>query len=335
MKGYGITLSPMSRASARARSADAPATGYSGFVQLARETEDAGFAGVFIPEAVNDALMCSFAVANATKRVHIGTWIVNIYLREPALCAIAAEMVQEAASGRFVLGLGVSHRPALEARGIDMGNARTRLRHDTEIIRKAFRGELEMFGMKFPSPSRPIPIYFAALALETSKLAGELADGLMLYMCAPERMRKSIDAANQVAKSLGRAEDSLTMTCGLPVFLHDDLSAAYETARRGLAFYGALPFYNRIMSRSGFAEPAARIMEAARRRDAKAMADAVTNDLADAVALVGPASRCIERLAAYREQGADVLILAPNPVNEDYASAVRRIHKAFAKLNQA
>ncbi len=333
MKGYGVTLSPMSRNSSRTGATDLPAGGFPGFVQLARETEDAGFGGVFIPEALNDALLCSLAVANATRRIAIGTWIVNIYLREPMLCAVAAETVQEVAQGRFILGLGVSHRPALEARGIEMGNARDRLRRDTEVIRKAFRGELEMFGMKVAAPSHPIPVYFAALALETSKLGGELADGLMLYMCTPERMRKSIDAAKQVARDLGRAPGSVTMTCGLPVFLHDDLKVAYEAARRGLAFYGALPFYNRIMSKSGFAEPAARIMEAAKRRDSEGMAAAVSNELADAVALIGPASRCIERLGAYREQGADVLILAPNPVNEDYASGVRRIHKAFAKLN--
>jgi alkanesulfonate monooxygenase SsuD/methylene tetrahydromethanopterin reductase-like flavin-dependent oxidoreductase (luciferase family) len=333
MKGYGITLSPMSRISLPTSSSDSPVSGYRGFVQLARETEDAGFSGVFIPEAINDALMSSLAVANATSRINIGTWIVNIYLREPALCAVAAEMVQEAAQGRFILGLGVSHRPALEGRGIEMGNARARLRSVTVTIRKAFGGELEMFGMKFPSPSQPIPIYFAALALETSKLAGELADGLMLYMCTPERMGKSIDSANQVAREQGRAAGSLTMTCGLPVFLHDDLKVAYESARRGLAFYGALPFYNRIISKSGFADPAARIIEAAKRRDSSAMAAAVTNELADAVALIGPASRCIERLEAYRRQGADVLILAPNPVNEDYASCIRHIHKVFAKLN--
>jgi len=320
MKGYGITLRPV-------------VPGLSTFVQLARETEDAGFGGVYIPEAVNDALMCSLAVANATKRIDIATWIVNIYLRDPALCAIAAEMVQDAAQGRFVLGLGVSHRPALEARGIEMGNARDRLRNDTDIIRKAFNGELSMFGTKFPKPAHPIPIYFAALALETSKLAGEMADGLMLYMCPPERMRKSIDAANKVAQEKGRAPGSLTMTCGVPLFLHDDLKTAYEAARRGLAFYGALPFYNRIMANSGFADAAGRIMEASKRRDSNAMVAAVTNELADAVALIGPASRCIERLAAYREQGADVLILAANAVDEDYPSALRRVHKTFAKLN--
>ena len=156
----------------------------------------------------------------------------------------------------------------------------------------------------------------------------------MLYMCTPERMRKSIDAANQVAREHGRASGSITMTCGVPVFLHEDLKVAYETARRGLAFYGALPFYNRIISKSGFAEPAARIMEVlAKRRDSDAMAAAVTNELADSGRLIGPASRCIERLAQYQQQGADVMILAPNPVNEDYASCVRRVHKAFAKLN--
>src|SRR5580693_4752483 len=101
---------------------------HSEFIQLAREVEDAGFSGVFIPEANNDALMCSYAVAKATKHIQIGTWIVNVYLREPTLCAAAAEMVQDESGGRFILGLGVSHRPALEARGIDMGNARDRLR---------------------------------------------------------------------------------------------------------------------------------------------------------------------------------------------------------------
>jgi len=115
---------------------------YPEFLQLAREVEDAGFSGIFIPEANNDGLMCSYAVAGVTKRVDIGTWIVNIYLREPTLCAAAAEMVQDAANGRFILGLGVSHRPALEARGIDMGNARDRLRRTRKLSAKRLAARL-------------------------------------------------------------------------------------------------------------------------------------------------------------------------------------------------
>lgn len=303
------------------------------FLQLAREVEDAGFSGIFIPEANNDALMCSYAVAGVTKRVAIGSWIVNIYLREPTLCAAAAEMVQDVSDGRFILGLGVSHRPALEARGIDMGNARDRLRRDTTVIRSTLSGETAMFGMKFRRPKRPIPIYYAALALETARLGGELADGLMLYLCTPERMRKSIDVAREAAKQHGRIPTEIAATVGLPVFLHSDLKVAYAAAQRGLAFYGALPFYNRLIARSGFESAANAIMQAAKRHDADAMAAAITEPMIDSLALVGPEARCFERLDQYRKHGAELPIIVPNAVNEDYSTSVRRIAKSFAKLN--
>jgi alkanesulfonate monooxygenase SsuD/methylene tetrahydromethanopterin reductase-like flavin-dependent oxidoreductase (luciferase family) len=303
------------------------------FLQLAREVEDAGFSGIFIPEANNDGLMCSYAVAGVTRRVAIGTWIVNIYLREPTLCAAAAEMVQDASDGRFILGLGVSHRPAMEARGIEMGNARERLRRDTTVIRETLSGETSMFGMKFRKPAKRILIYYAALALETARLGGELADGLMLYLCSPERMRKSIDVAREAAQQHGRKPADIAATMGLPVFLHDDLKVAYAAAQRGLAFYGALPFYNRLIARSGFESAAKAIMAAAKRGDPGAMAAAVTEPLIDAVALAGPEARCFERLEEYRKRGAELPIIVPNAVNEDYSTSVRRMAKSFAKLN--
>lgn len=320
MAQCGFSLSPMS------------GIPHPEFLRLAREVEDAGFCGVFIPEANNDGLMCSYAVAGVTKRIEIGTWIVNIYLREPTLCAAAAEMVQDASDGRFILGLGVSHRPALEARGIEMGNARDRLRRDTSVIRATLNGETTMFGMKFRQPRCPIPIYYAALALETARLGGELADGLMLYLCTPERMRQSIDAAHASGAQHGRKPSDIVATVGLPVFLHDDLKVAYAAAQRGLAFYAALPFYNRLIARSGFATAANVIMEAARRHDASAMAAAVTEPMIDALALIGPESRCFERLEQYRKHGAELPIIVPNPVNEDYPTSVRRTLKSFAKI---
>jgi alkanesulfonate monooxygenase SsuD/methylene tetrahydromethanopterin reductase-like flavin-dependent oxidoreductase (luciferase family) len=303
-------------------------------VQLAREAEDAGFEGVYVPEATNDALLDCYGIAAATKRVKIGTWIVNIYLRDPLLCAAATATVQDAANGRFILGLGVSHRPALEARGIEMGNGRDRLRHDTEIIRKTLRGEpTAMFGMRFRAPAHPVPIYFAALALETARLGGEMADGLMLYLCSPDRMRKSIMAARAAAEESGRAVTSVKMTVGLPVFMHDDLARAYEAARKGLAFYAALPFYNRLLARSGFEREAKAAMEAAARRDSAGMAAAISESIADAVALVGPRARCLERVGAYTSAGADLPIFVPNPIDEDYPACVRRLFKALRPLN--
>lgn len=318
MTTCGLSISPFSGIS------------HGELVQLALEAEQARFSGVYIPEASNDALMCSYAVARDTSRIQIGTWIVNIYLRDPALCAAATEMVQDASDGRFILGLGVSHRPALEARGIEMGNARARLRHDTEIIRKTLNGETMMFGMKFRQSKKPVPIYYAALALQTARLGGELADGLMLYLCTPERMRQSAEVAHEEARKHGRKPSDVTVTVGLPVFLHNDLKRAYAAARRGLSFYGALPFYNRLLSRSGFDAPAARIMDAAKRRDSEAMTAAVSEEMVDALALVGPQARCHERLEQYRRAGAEIPILVPNAVEEDYSTGVRRVLNAFA-----
>jgi alkanesulfonate monooxygenase SsuD/methylene tetrahydromethanopterin reductase-like flavin-dependent oxidoreductase (luciferase family) len=321
MANLGFSLSPMS------------GIPFPEFFDLVRAAEDAGVSGIFVPEANNDALMCCYGIAHVTKRVQIGTWIVNIYLREPTLCSAAAEMVQDAADGRFILGLGVSHRPALEARGIDMGNARDRLRRDTVVLRDTFAGRTEMFGMKFRQPKKPIPIYYAALALETARLGGELADGLMLYLCTPDRMRKSIDVAHEAARASKRKPSDIAMTMGLPVFLHDDLQRAYAAARRGLAFYLALPFYNRLLARSGFESAAKAAMDAAKKRDMAGMAAAVTDQMADAIALVGPESRCFERLEEYRQCGADLPIIVPNAVEEDYSTSVRRLLKSFAKLN--
>jgi alkanesulfonate monooxygenase SsuD/methylene tetrahydromethanopterin reductase-like flavin-dependent oxidoreductase (luciferase family) len=322
MAGLGVTVAPSS------------GIPYQDFVQLTREVEDAGFGGVFVSESTNDALMCCYAVAKATKRVQIGTWIVNIFLRDPTLCAISAEMVQDAAGGRFILGLGVSHRPLLESRGIDMGNGRDRLKHDTVRIRKVWSGEATApGGRKYQLPKHPIPIYYAALAIETARLAGELADGLMLYLCPPERMRRSIDVAREAAVTHGRKASDVVATMGVPVFMHDDMKQAYAAARQGIAFYGALPFYNRLFARSGFEKEAKAAADAIARRDQAALVASITEQMVDAVALVGPASRCLERLSQYRQYGAEVPIIVPNSVNEDYASGVRRVLKAFAKAN--
>jgi alkanesulfonate monooxygenase SsuD/methylene tetrahydromethanopterin reductase-like flavin-dependent oxidoreductase (luciferase family) len=91
-----------------------------------------------------------------------------------------------------------------------------------------------------------------------------------------------------------------------------------------------LPFYNRLLARSGFEVPAAQIMDAAKRRDPDAMSAAVNEEMVDALALVGPEARCHARLEQYRRAGAEVPILVPNAVEEDYSAGVRRVLKAFA-----
>lgn len=303
---------------------------YATIGELAREAEDAGFAGACMPELTNDALMCCYLMATATKKIRLITWIVNVYFRQPALCAAAAVMVQEVSGGRLTLGLGVSHRPFMQAMGIEMGNARDRLRSVTVALRKIFGGELNI-GVPFRKPKTPIPIYYGALALETAKLAGELADGVELYMCPTDRMRKLADAARQTAVSSGRKASDIAVTVGLPTFVDDNLDKAYDAARHQLSFYPALPFYNRQLAKSGFEAEAKAAMEAAARGDQKGQVAALSNRLLDAVALVGPASRCIERLAAFREAGAEMPIIVPSAAGGDPVAGIRNLIKVFSK----
>ncbi|HEY2106703.1 MAG TPA: LLM class flavin-dependent oxidoreductase [Candidatus Binataceae bacterium] len=306
---------------------------YSTLGGLAREAEDAGFSGIFVSESNNDAMMCCAEMARATGRIKLITWIVNIHFRVPVTCAAAAAMVQEISGGRFVLGLGVSHRPLLESLGIEMGNGRERLRAYTVEVRRLLRGEPLSPGveLRVSAPTHPVPIYYAALALETARLAGELADGVELYMCPAPRMSQLARAARETASRHGRKPSDVAITMGLPTFLHDDLRRAMSVARRRLAFYGSLPFYNRQMARAGFQAEAQAAMAAAQRGDKNGVEAAMSDGLLDSMALIGPPARCLERLAAFRAAGAELPIIRPNEIDQNPADTIRGAIKVFAQ----
>jgi alkanesulfonate monooxygenase SsuD/methylene tetrahydromethanopterin reductase-like flavin-dependent oxidoreductase (luciferase family) len=319
MINYGICLSPFLTESNR------------DLTRLAQEVEGHGFSGVFVPEAVNDGLMCCAAIARVTDTLHIASWISNIYLRQPSLCAAAAAMVQEESGGRFVLGLGVSHRPMLEAQGLAMGDARGYLRRYLNTVRTMLRGD-PVGNLRVRLPLAPVPIHVAALALETVRLGAELADGVMLDNCSVERLARAIETAHKTLGRFGRTADSLKITCGLLVFLHDDRSLAYQAARVALARYAMLPAYNRMFARSGFAAQTKAIADAARRNDFNAAVAAVNDAMVESLAVAGPSSLCRERLRAYENIGTVSLILRPSPVAEDYTAGVSRSLRALASI---
>src|SRR3954452_11224434 len=87
---------------------------------VAKESEDAGFDAIFVAEVNNDSLSTALLMGCATERIQVGTWIANIYLRHPYVCAQGAALAGEVTGGRFVLGLGVSHQPVNGALEVDM-----------------------------------------------------------------------------------------------------------------------------------------------------------------------------------------------------------------------
>ena len=195
--------------------------------EFACESEDAGIAGIFIPEGKNDGLLSCYA-RQGDETFNGRTWITNIFLREPALCGWAVQAIEEETPGRFILGLGVSHRPLLENLGITVQNLRERLRDYTHELRRVLKGASRTAG-----PA--VPIYFAALALETVRLGAELADGLMLDICTIDRLRTAAAAARSTLDRSGRSGAQFTITAGVPLFLHPDRNRAVAAAQRTLA----------------------------------------------------------------------------------------------------
>ncbi len=293
--------------------------------QLAREAESAGIESIFSPEFMNDALANCMVMAQATSKIKVGTWIANIYLRHPALCVQTAVAIDDVSKGRLILGLGVSHRPLVE--GIykeSMGQPRELLRDYITTVRDVAAGKGYAGAPMSPrAATYKIPIYVGALALGTVELAAELADGVMLYLCPINRMPKVQNAIERGAAKGGRKASALDVTTGLPTCISEDMNAAMTAAKNNLAFYGSLPFYNKLFQNSGFVKEAALLAEG--------NPAGVSDRMADEVSLIGPPSRCRERLAAFREAGIQLPILTTVPVgDQSYVDAVRTAIKTFA-----
>src|SRR2546425_7276722 len=129
---------------------------------IAREAEEAGFDAIFAAEVNNDVMATAQLMGAATRRIQVGTWIANIYLRHSYVCAQGGALIADATDGRFVLGLGVSHPPVNKALGIDMGDAPSALRRYVTAVRSWLKGEGPGSHLPQKPTVRPVPVYVAA-----------------------------------------------------------------------------------------------------------------------------------------------------------------------------
>jgi len=280
---------------------------------IAREAEDAGFDAIFAAEVNNDVMATAQLMGVATQRIHVGTWIANIYLRHSYVCAQGAALIADATGGRFILGLGVSHPPVNKALGIDMGDPPAVLRRYVTEVRQWLNGQGPATHLpQRPSP-KPVPIYVATVTSRTVEMAGELADGVMPFLWSAARVKQAkawIDRGRAKSSGLGKVD----LTLGLPTFVGDDLNALRETARQNLGLYTTFPFFQRLFRASGFTAEADEMEKGAG-------GAALSDRLLDAICLLGPIERCKEQLAAFRAAGVDLPILLP-PIGIEGARAV-------------
>jgi len=207
---------------------------------IAREAEEAGFDAIFAAEVNNDVMATAQLMGAATRRIQVGTWIANIYVRHSYACAQSAALIADATDGRFVLGLGVSHPPVNKALGIDMGDAPNALRRYVTAVRSWLKGEGPATHLPQRPAVRPVPLYVAAVTSRTVEVASELADGIMPFLWSADRVKKSktwTDRGRAKASGLGKVD----VTLGLPTFIGDDVKAMREAARANLGLYTTFP----------------------------------------------------------------------------------------------
>lgn len=285
---------------------------------LAKEAEAGGFEAIFSPEVPPyNGLSNAQVFAEATTKIKVGTWITNIYMRQAVMAAATAMTIQEVSGGRMVLGLGVSHKPVNDRYEIVMGDPVEKMRGYVKAVKSFMDGTAPQLTLKRELPK--VPVYIAGLTKGAARLAGEVADGIMPYMSTPEYIKKLAGYVAEGAKAAGRNPSEIDITLGIPSVVSDDLDLARKAGKRGLAGYLRFPFYQRLMTNNGFGDVIEKIKGGAD------PAEVFSDEMLDAVALVGPADRCRARLEAYRKAGVGLPIIVPNAAGKQSNVEVMKI----------
>tara|TARA_B100000959_G_scaffold64458_1_gene68163 strand:+ start:3797 stop:4723 length:927 start_codon:yes stop_codon:yes gene_type:complete len=269
--------------------------------------EQGGFYAIFSPEVpIYSAISNAQVMAEATKKIKVGTWITNIYMREPIMCAAEALTVQELSEGRMILGLGVSHKPVNDIFEIDMGDPYEKTKDYVTKVKAYADGSSAQLIIK--RNISPFDIHIAGLTIKTASLAGELADGIMPYLASRSHLKDLYAAVN--TSRTQKDSTSFEFTAGMPTFLSDDVDAALKAARLGVGRQANRPFYKRVLTNSGFGDVVDKI-------DSGTPAEeALTEELLNEVCLYGKPKDCRKVLDSYYNDGATLPILTPFNVGE-------------------
>jgi probable F420-dependent oxidoreductase len=287
---------------------------------LAARLEAQGLDDLWIEESSGHGAFTTAALSAAsTSRIRIGTGIVPVFGRSPAVIAMEAATLQ-AACGRFVLGLGSSTKTiATDWRGEPFTKPFTRLVEYARTIRALLAGETVDHNGATVTLRRarvnvtldpPPPIVFGALGEKALAAARELADGVVLSLVTPARVA-------EIAHDAAGVDRPFEIIARL-IYVHaadPEDAAARELARREVAPYLTADRYRDSLARQGFGEAVAEFEQRREREGLKRALATVDDTLVDAMAVVGPPAALIARRDALWDAGADTVFVC-HPAND-------------------
>lgn len=329
--------------------------GYSGStidlpLDLIQEADRLGYYAVWTAEAYgSDAVTPLAWIGARTERIHLGTAILQMPARTPAMTAMTAITLDQLSGGRMLLGLGVSGPQVVEGwHGQPYAKPLGRTREYVEIVRAILAREKpvvhqgEHYRIPYDGPGsvglgKPLksiihgradlPLYLAAIGPKNVELAAEIADGWLPIFFAPEHYAENFGAAVEAgfaAAGNGKSTATFDIAPTVPVVVGDDLPNCWMQVKPFLALYiggmGAKSknFYYNLACRYGYEEAADAIQDAYLQGDKVAAMFAVPDELVDAVALCGPRERIADRLQLWKDSPITTL-----NINADSIDTVR------------
>ena len=313
-------------------------------VALVQFAESLGYDVAWMPDQTfhRDPFLTLAACAHGTTRIALGVGVTNPYTRHPALIARAAATLSELCNGRFILGIGTGHPAVIEeGYGLQHREPLAAAREFILIVRRALTGErvgmhgrvfrVDAFQLESRSLHR-VPIYLAALGPRMLRLAGQLADGVILNWISPSRVRSAVEIVRQEALLAGRDPASVEVVCFVRAAVTPARDAAWRVMRRLLATYAAMPAYARMFEEAGFTGDVAAMSVAWAAGGVEAAAAAASDEFVRDLAVVGSTQECLEGLNRYRDAGADLVAAYPFPVGDDAAGSMRATIEGLGSL---
>jgi len=303
---------------------------------LAQEADRLGYAVAWAAEAYgSDAVTVLTWVAAQTTNIDIGSAVLQIPARTPAMTAMTAATLDTLSNGRFRLGLGVSGPQVSEGwHGVRFAKPLARTREYVDIVnlalsRKRVRYDGEYFQLPLPDgpgkalfltvhPVREhVPIYLASVGPKNLELTGEIADGWLGIFFSSDFAPEQLGLIRAGRERVGKTMDGFDVVASMPLSVGADVSNCAAPIRPYAALYiGGMGsreqnFYNNLAVRMGFGEAAADIQQRYLGRDYEGAWDAVPEEFIDATSLLGPPGRIARRMAEFAAAGVTTLSVSP------------------------
>lgn len=286
--------------------------------EVLQEAEARGYTDAWTAEVAGTDAFVPLAVAAAwTTRLRLGSAIANVFTRGPALLAMTAEAMAEAAPGRFCLGIGASSSIIVESwNGMRQRRPLERVRETVAFLRGALSGEKvasQALGSQGFRLARrfgpPPPIFIAALRERMLALAGRLADGVILNWLSPDDVPKLVAIVREAARAAGRDPDRLEIACRIFTLPQGSDEAVRATGRWVITSYLTAPVYSVYQEWLGRGEALRPMMEAWQAGDRRAALELIPDRVIEELLLVGSGRERREKLEAYRRSGITLPIL--------------------------